>query len=216
MNQLAPTPEQRRAERLRRLAKHTPRLLLGALLTLGLALLALWLPETQLPQGGPQQPPTMKVSSVRVQAGHVGQRVFISGNLVPREEIAVGTALQDQRLASIQVEEGDRVEAGQILAQLETVNLDAQVRQAEAALGRAAALIRQQQALSAEARASHQRLEQLGGIGAASAQQVDQQRAQARSTQAAPAATRCGRRATPRCVSTPWTAATTRPASSPP
>ncbi|MCE4055687.1 efflux RND transporter periplasmic adaptor subunit [Pseudomonas sp. Au-Pse12] len=190
MNLIASTPEQRRAQRLRRLAKHTPRLLLVALLTLGGALLALWLPQTQLSPSHSQEPPALTVSSVLARPGNVGQRIFISGTLVPQEEIAVGTALQDQRLASIRVEEGDRVSAGQVLAELETTTLDAQVRQAEAALDRATALIRQQQALSVEARTSHQRLEQLGGIGAASAQQVDQQRAQARVTQAALAAAR--------------------------
>jgi RND family efflux transporter MFP subunit len=164
--------------------------LLVALLTVGGALLALWLPQTQLPPSHSQEPPALTVSSVLARPGNVGQRLFISGTLVPQEEIAVGTALQDQRLASIRVEEGDRVSAGQVLAELETTTLDAQVRQAEAALDRATALIRQQQALSVEARTSHQRLEQLGGIGAASAQQVDQQRAQARVTQAALAAAR--------------------------
>lgn len=191
MNPTDPTAEQCRSQRLRRLVKHTPRLLLVTLLTLAGTLLALWLPQTQLPASHSQEPPPgLKVSSVQVRTGSVGQRIFISGTLVPQEEIAVGTALQDQRLASIRVEEGDRVSAGQVLAELETTTLDAQVQQAEAALERATALIRQQQALSVEARISHQRLEQLGGIGAASAQQVDQQRAQAHTTQAALAAAR--------------------------
>ncbi|WP_404939088.1 efflux RND transporter periplasmic adaptor subunit [Pseudomonas sp. JDS08PS003] len=184
------TPEQSRARRLQRLAQHTPKLLATALLTLLVAAVALWVPETELVQRVEQAPQELKVSSVVARPGNVGQRIFISGTLVPREEIAIGTALQEQRVAAVRVEEGDRVVAGQILAELETATLDAQVRQAEAALGRTAALIRQQQALYGEARTSQERFDQLGGFGAASAQQVDQQRAQARSTQASLAAAR--------------------------
>ncbi|AZC23853.1 MULTISPECIES: efflux RND transporter periplasmic adaptor subunit [Pseudomonas] len=185
MNPTNPTPEQRREQRLQRLAQHKPKLLIMALLTLVVAVLALWLPGTQLPGGNNNQvAPAMKVSSVVAQPGSVGQNLFISGSVVPREEIAIGTALQEQRVAAVLVEEGDQVIAGQTLAQLETSTLDARVQQAEAALRRSTALIRQHQALHAEARASLGRLDQLGSVGAASAQQVDQQRAQSRSAEA--------------------------------
>ncbi|UCZ86319.1 efflux RND transporter periplasmic adaptor subunit [Pseudomonas sp. L5B5] len=190
MNQMTPTSEQRRQQRRQRLARHKPKLLAMALLTLLLAGAALWLPEAQLPHGTGEEAPVLKVSSVLVRPGTVGQSLFISGSVVPREEIAIGTALQEQRVASVRVEEGDQVMAGQILAQLETSTLDAQVQQAEATVQRTAALIRQHRALNAEARSSQGRIDQLGSIGAASAQQVDQQRAQARSAEANLAAAR--------------------------
>ena len=52
----------------------------------------------------------------------------MSGSLVGRDEIAIRTPLQDQRIAAVLVER-DWVRAGQPLATLETDTLDAQLRQ---------------------------------------------------------------------------------------
>ena len=114
----------------------------------------------------------------------------MSGSLVGRDEIAIRTPLQDQRIAAVLVEEGDWVRAGQPLATLETDTLDAQLRQAQATLGRARAQVQQQEALNAEAQTQLRRISPLVRSGSVSAQQIDQQQAQARSSAAALAAAR--------------------------
>lgn len=165
-----------------------PRLLIPGLLLLLVAGWVLVMPASEQPDISPPQVPLLKVSSVLAEPGTVSQTLHVTGNLVARDEVSIGTALQDTRIARVLVEEGDTVVAGQLLAQLETDTLDAQVRQAEATLNRNAALIKQQQALDTEAQASLARINELGSIGAVSAQQLDQQRAQAHSSAAALAA----------------------------
>ena len=123
-------------------------------------------------------------------AGTVPIRIAVSGSLVGRDEIAIRTPLQDQRIAAVLVEEGDWVRAGQPLATLETDTLDAQLRQAQATLGRARAQVQQQEALNAEAQTQLRRIAPLVRSGSVSAQQIDQQQAQARSSAAALAAAR--------------------------
>ena len=90
--------------------------------------------------------------------------------------------------------------AGQPLATLETDTLDAQLRQAQATLGRARAQVQQQEALNAEAQTQLRRIAPLVRSGSVSAQQIDQQQAQARSSAAALAAARAEQGTGPRRV----------------
>lgn len=68
-----------------------------------------------------------------------------AGILVAREEIAVGTTLTEQRIAKVEVEVGDRVVAGQVLARLETEMLENLLREAEGRVARASAAVAQQE-----------------------------------------------------------------------
>ena len=137
----------------------------------------------------PQAAPALRVTTVVAGPGTVPIRIAVSGSLVGRDEIAIRTPLQDQRIAAVLVEEGDW-RAGQPLATLETDTLDAQLRQAQATLGRARAQVQQQEALNAEAQTQLRRISPLVRSGSVSAQQIDQQQAQARSSAAALAAAR--------------------------
>lgn len=121
----------------------------------------------------------LQVGTATAAPATLARPLRLSGVLVAREDIAIGTALQEQRVAEVHAEVGDVVRRGQPLARLEADGVQAQLRQAEAALARARAALRQQQALDEEARASLQRIEPLGRSGSVSAQQVDEQRARA-------------------------------------
>lgn len=126
----------------------------------------------------------LRVSSVVAGPAIMTRAVRITGTLVARDEVSIGTALQDLRLAVVYAEDGDQVVAGQILARLETEGLDAQLRQAQAAVARAQAMIGQQEAAAAEAQANLLRIAPLGRSGAVSEQQIDERRAQAGSAAA--------------------------------
>jgi len=126
----------------------------------------------------------VRVSTVTAAPATLTQRLRVTGTVTARDEISIGTALQDQRVAAVLVDEGDRVAAGQVLARLETETLRAQARQVEAAVTRARAAIAQQQAFNVEAQANLQRILPLGRSGAVSEQQVDERRAQAGSSAA--------------------------------
>lgn len=84
-----------------------------------------------------------------------------NGLFVPREEVAVGTSLQDQRIASVEVEAGDVVSKGQVLVRLDTGKLDNQVRENEGRVARARASLAQQQATLVQAGANFERAKQL-------------------------------------------------------
>jgi multidrug resistance efflux pump len=106
-------------------------------------------------------------------------------------------AFQDQeRIAEVRVEEGDRVKAGQVLARLQTQRLNAQIRQAEAqaaaqqdVLQRLLAGTRKQeieqaqaelnaaQVRVANAQRSYARIQKTAGAGASSQQALDDARA---------------------------------------
>lgn len=128
--------------------------------------------------------PPPRVSTVTAGPAMLDRSVQVNGTLVAREEIAISSSVPEQRVAEVKVEEGDSVQAQQLLARLETQGLDAQVRQAQAAWARARAAVGQQEAVTVEAQASFKRIEPLGGSGTVSEQQVDERRAQADSAAA--------------------------------
>nr|WP_180882750.1 efflux RND transporter periplasmic adaptor subunit [Mesorhizobium loti] len=84
-----------------------------------------------------------------------------TGVLVARDEIAVGTALQDQRIASVEVEVGEHVKAGQVLVRLETAMLENKLRESEGRVARSKAGLAQQQATLAQTQSALERAERL-------------------------------------------------------
>ncbi|KQU88102.1 hypothetical protein ASD00_29280 [Ensifer sp. Root31] len=84
-----------------------------------------------------------------------------SGVFVARDEIAVGTSLEDQRIATVEVEVGDHVVAGQVLLTLETEKLDNQLRETEGQVARAKAALAQQEASLKQAQANLNRAQLL-------------------------------------------------------
>lgn len=153
-----------------------------ALLVLTLALIIWWVwPDTS---NAPITSSSLRVNVTTAGPVTVTPTLRLGGTLVAREDIAIGTALQDQRVSEVHVDVGQHVLRGQLLARLEINNVQARLHQTEAALSRAHAVLREQQAQEKEARTTLKRTESLVRSGAVSAQQVDEQRARAASAAA--------------------------------
>ena len=115
--------------------------------------------------------PARAVSVTRVQSRPLGGGFKASGQLIPREEAAVGSELSGYRVARVFVEEGAWVRAGQPLAQLDNTLLRAQIAQ--------------QAAVTAQAEAEAKRVTGLDGQGVLSQEQIDTRRYQAKAQAAA-------------------------------
>lgn len=121
----------------------------------------------------------LRVTVVRAAPADMAQTLRLSGTLSAREDIAVSTPLQGLKIVAVYADAGDTVKRGQVLAQLEDVNADSQLRQTEAQLVRAKAQLRSQQAAAAEAAATLKRYRPLAEADALSRQELDQQKSAA-------------------------------------
>lgn len=138
----------------------------GRWVALGVALLlviggAAWLLSRPAPGPGWTTEP--------VTEGELGVEVTAVGTLEPLHTANVSSDVSG-RVAEVRVEVNDRVEAGQVLARLDTELLRAQERQARAALAAARATTRQAEVTLAKARAdlaSAERLVTSGSISTA-------------------------------------------------
>lgn len=115
---------------------------------------------------------TVEVAALR----RLDTGVAVTGTLVARDEIAIGTAVDGQRIAEVLVEEGDRVVAGQVLLRLETDILEAQRRDNESRVARARSAAAQQEAMLADAEAKARRAEQLIAANAMSREELGARR----------------------------------------
>jgi HlyD family secretion protein len=95
------------------------------------------------------------VTVAQAMAGTLTATVLVTGTLVPREEVLVSPQIDGLAITAINVEEGDQVAAGQVLASLSHEALDASMAQNTAQQARADAAIAQAQNAIAEAQASH-------------------------------------------------------------
>lgn len=94
------------------------------------------------------------VSVLRVQRTSLVQQVVVSGRVLPRARVELGS-LTLGRVTQIMAREGDSVGAGQVLVQLDDAEARAQLAQAQAALAQARARLEQTRVLtSAVARES--------------------------------------------------------------
>lgn len=117
------------------------------------------------------------VRVVRVENRAITGALSASGSLIPREEAAVNPEVTGFRVARVLVEEGAQVKAGQTLAQLDGVLINAQLEQQKALAAQAEA-----QAQLAEADAA--RVVGLDGQGVLSQEAIDQRRYQAKAARA--------------------------------
>ncbi|GJE18885.1 efflux RND transporter periplasmic adaptor subunit [Methylobacterium marchantiae] len=108
------------------------------------------------------------VSVVAAKRREIVEQVVVTGTLVPRDEILVTPEIEGYRVTEVLVEEGMRVERGQVLARLSRDLIDRQIAQqnalvdkATAAVPQAQSSIEQAEAAETEARLSFDRARQL-------------------------------------------------------
>ncbi|MGH1417851.1 MAG: efflux RND transporter periplasmic adaptor subunit [Hyphomicrobiaceae bacterium] len=124
------------------------------------------------------------VSVAKVTTTNFIETAFVTGSLVARDEILVAPEVEGLRILTVNVDEGDRVEKGQVLANLRQDTLQAQLAQNDAALARSKAAIEQAKsqlneanARLTEAMAQLQRAKPLKKRGYLSAATYDQRNA---------------------------------------
>lgn len=137
--------------------------------------------------------PAVAVESAKVESRELQRKVESVGTLDPNEEVTVSNQVEGP-VAKILVDIGDAVRAGQLIAQLDTRELELAVRQQEAALQQEMARlgltdpsgnideastsqVRQAEATFAEARLGLDRAKRLAAEGVMPKQQLDQQQA---------------------------------------
>lgn len=100
------------------------------------------------------QPKPLPVSVTRARSADFRETVLLTGSLVPREEVLVSAQVTGLRIVKLGALEGDFVQKGQLLAELDASQLQAQIAQNTAALARAEANIRRAGNQIEEAKAS--------------------------------------------------------------
>lgn len=118
-----------------------------------------------------------RVTTMPLEERQMERSLAITGTLMPRDEIFIGTALQDQRIREVLVEEGDQVVQGQVLIRLETDILTTKLNDADSRVARAISAVAEKEAQRAEAEASFRRTEKLRETGVANIQTYDERRA---------------------------------------
>lgn len=98
------------------------------------------------------KPPAITVATATRR--EIAQTLVVTGTLMARDEILVGSQIDGLRLDEYLVEIGDHVEKGQVLARLDHDMLDTQLVQNDSSIARAEAAVAQVQAAIAEAEAS--------------------------------------------------------------
>jgi HlyD family secretion protein len=100
-------------------------------------------------------PPPPLVSVTRAAEREIVARVVVTGTLVPREEILVAVETEGLRIIELLVEEGARVEKGQVLARLDRAAVEIQLAQNAASLARTEAAIAQARSQIVQAEAAN-------------------------------------------------------------
>jgi HlyD family secretion protein len=145
-------------------------------------------------------PPQSLAPAVTVAAAaerELAEQVIVTGTLVPREEILVTPEVEGLRIIEVRAEEGDVVQAGQVLARLSRDILETTLAQNNATLARAAAAIAQAksqivqaQAADVEAKQALDRTEALSRSGNTTQVVLEQRVAAARAAEGRLAAAR--------------------------
>lgn len=139
----------------------TPALTLTLALLAALPTLAADAPASAAPKAA------LSVTLTTPQSGTLPQSLAANGNISAWQEVVIGAETQGLRLVEVNVEVGDRVKKGQVLARLQRDTLAADLAATRAGIAEA-------QATLAEAQANAERARALQPSGALSAQQIQQ------------------------------------------
>lgn len=115
----------------------------------------------------PAAKPALTVTTTSPTQAMLPLTLAANGNLAAWQEASVGAETAGLRIATVQVNVGDRVKAGQVLATFASDTLKAESAQARASLAEA-------EASAAEAAANADRARSLQATGALSASQINQ------------------------------------------
>ena len=126
----------------------------------------------------------MRVNVVTIGKQTATPTLRLTGTVAAKEDVAVGTALSGLKILEVNADVGQRVEKGQVLARLDSVNVQAALRQSEMALAKARSNLNARQAEWREAQATFNRYRPLASEGAVTPQELDQQRLRLESAQA--------------------------------
>ena len=126
----------------------------------------------------------MRVNVVAVGKQTATPILHLTGTVAAKEDVAVGTALSGLKILEVNADVGQRVEKGQVLARLDSVNVQAALRQSEMSLAKARSNLNARQAEWREAQATFNRYHPLASEGAVTPQELDQQRLRLESAQA--------------------------------
>ena len=125
-------------------------------------------------------PPALTVTTVAAGRQSIDHNVIATGTVVAWQDLSIGTEISGLKVAAVEVEEGDVVKRGQLLAQIDNTVLSAQFRHADAA-------VREAEANLKFAESENARAKDLVARG-----NVSPQSAQDRETKAFAAAARLG------------------------
>jgi HlyD family secretion protein len=117
-------------------------------------------------------PPIVRLVTVAAKVGDLRETVTATGTLSPVDAVELGAEVTG-RLTRVLVDVNDRVEAGQVLAEIDPEQLSARVQEARAQLGSAQANVASAKATLAEAELKAARIRALGERQLASREEVE-------------------------------------------
>ena len=121
-----------------------------------------------------QNDEAIKLTVVSPKIAKFSPKLNLHGELVARDDVAVGSALQGQQIAQILAEVGENVQKGQILALLDGAGVKAKFDQQIAALEAAKQNLNSAKAAFSEASSALKRAKDLAAKKAISSQELEQ------------------------------------------
>lgn len=114
----------------------------------------------------------VQYKTAEITRGNLSVSVSATGVLEPVNKVDIGTEISGT-VRSVEVDFNSRVKAGQVLARIDTDQLDARIRQSEAALALSKARVKDAEATVIEARNRLERARELEKSGMCSKEQCD-------------------------------------------
>lgn len=114
-----------------------------------------------------EQKAALTVTVVQPEKQNWKQTFTANGNIAAWQEVVIGSELSGQRLTRVNVNVGDEVKRGQVLAEINSDTIRADLAAAKASYAEA-------QAVLADAMTNNKRIQQLRNTGAISAQELTQ------------------------------------------
>lgn len=131
-----------------------------------------------------QNDEAIKLTVVSPKVQKFSPKLNLHGELVAKDDVAVGSALQGQQIAQILAEVGENVQKGQILALLDNADVKAKFDQQTAALEAAKQNLNSAKAAFSEASSALKRAKNLAAKKAISSQELEQASAKEASARA--------------------------------